>query len=127
MCLSSRGTARWSAAGTPPPARLWRRGAEEVISVLTMAAEDRRSAGDAHGGHGTAAREAGFACATVHEQLLLLAADIAPCVAVGVHRAAAILDSGLERLPQRLVQPARRLAADATCEPVGSKARFVKR
>src|SRR5262252_10416890 len=91
-----------------------------------MAAENCRASGNAGAGERPPTRETGLARAPVHRQHLLLAAYLSPRVAVGVDRAAAVLDRRLQGLAQGLVQTSRGLAADALRDPVGADAGLVE-
>src|SRR5260370_9877650 len=65
-------------------------------SVLATAAEDGGASRDASACERPAARDAGRAAASVDEQLFLLAAHVAPCVAKRGDRAAPVTDRHLE-------------------------------
>src|SRR5260370_41439142 len=65
-------------------------------SVLATAAEDGGASGDANECKRPAAGDAGLAGASVDEQLFLLAAHVAPCVAIRIDRAATVPNRYLE-------------------------------
>src|SRR5690348_4461983 len=92
-----------------------------------MAAEDGGATGDPDRAEGASVGEARLAGATVDKQLLLLAAHIAPRVAVSVHRASAIRDRELQRFAHGLVEPARGLLAHCARLAARAEARTVKR
>src|SRR6266487_4404809 len=95
--------------------------------MLATAAENCRPAGDPDHAQRPPACEARFAPATVDKELLLLGAGLAPCVAIRVHRAAAIGDRELERLAQGFVKPAGGSLADRVRDSAWAQSRAVER
>jgi hypothetical protein len=104
-----------------------RRGALLAPLTLATGAEDGGATGDAHRTEGTAACEAGLAGTTVDEELFLLAAELAPCVAIGVHRAASVGDRRSQGFAQGLVQPSGRSPAHGAGDSIRPQSRAVKR
>src|SRR5262245_16379552 len=110
--MPRRGTSRREGAGWLP---------------LTTGAVDGRAACDSYRLQRTPAREAGLARAPVDEQLLLLPAQLAPGVAIGLYGAAAVGDRDLQRLTQRLMQALRGPSADAARDPGRARTGAVQR
>src|SRR2546422_1822083 len=95
--------------------------------TLATAAETGGTASDADRGQRAPTGETRLAGPAIDEELFLLAADLSPCVAVGVDRAASICDRQLERLAKRLVQAPRRFLAQRAGDPVRPKSCLVQR
>src|SRR5260370_11680636 len=88
-----------------------RRSPPTVGLSLATATENGAASSDSNHRKRPSTREARLAGTSVDHQLFLLAADLAPCLAIGVDTAAAIGDRGLEGLAQLFMQPLLRPAA----------------
>src|SRR6266478_7289589 len=83
-------------------------------SVLATAAEDGGASRDANECKRPPAGDAGLAGASVDEQLFLLAAHVAPCVAIRIDRAAAVPNRHLERVAEGFMQAPNRFPAQTS-------------
>src|SRR5215471_14543938 len=110
-CRPPRPACRGRTGPRAPPARP--APCRPACSALTSPAEHGGAAGQADDGQRAAAAQARLAAPAVDLEQLLLVPHLAPGVAVGVDRAAAVGDRLVEQLGQRAVQAADGLAAEA--------------